>query len=199
MGSGLLHRKDYLILTSIDIIEELGLQGFTTREIAKRQNVSEATIFRHYKNKNELLLAVLDYYIKFDSDIFQSVQVSDRKSIDAIKYYVMEHAENYQNYPAITAFTQLYDVLRYDPELVGKVYEIQQNRTDMLKSLIEAAQKAGDIQENLNSKMLAVMVLGFIRENCLNWRLAKYSFSLRDEIKKSLDTFLNAFIKKKVL
>lgn len=196
MESGLLHRKEYLILTSIDIIEELGLQGFTTREIAKRQNVSEATIFRHYKSKNELLLAVLNYYIQFDSDIFQSISLSNRKSIEAIQYYVMKHAEYYQNYPAITAFTQLYDVLRYDPELVGKVNEIQQSRTAMLISLIEDAQKAGDLQENLNSKLIAVMILGIIRENCLNWRLEKYSFSLRDEIKKSLDTFLNAFHRK---
>jgi AcrR family transcriptional regulator len=95
MGLSLLHRKEYLVLTAIDIIDELGIQGLTTREIAKRQNVSEATIFRHYKNKNDLLLAVLDYYKQFDTDIFQSIQLTQIKPMDAIRYYVMEYAEYY--------------------------------------------------------------------------------------------------------
>jgi AcrR family transcriptional regulator len=196
MGISLLHRKEYLILTTIDIIEECGIQGLTTREIAKRQNVSEATIFRHYKNKNELLLAVLDYYIQFDTDIFQSIRITDLTPIEAIKYYVMEFAEYYQNYPAITSITQIYDVLRYYPELENKVKEIQQNRTTMLTELIDTAREAGDISREYYSQMIAVMILGFIREICLNWRLEKYSFSFRDRIKASLNLFLKAFQEK---
>lgn len=192
MGISLLHRKDYLILTTIDIIEELGIQGLTTREIARRQNVSEATIFRHYKNKNELLLAVLNYYIQFDTDIFQSIQMTELAPMDAIKYYIMEYAEYYQNYPAITSITQIYDVLRYDKELEEKVREIQRSRTSMLAQLIEKAQKAKDIQEAYDNQMIATMILGFLREICLNWRLEKYSFSYRDKAKASLDLFLNA-------
>ena len=75
MKDNILHRKILLIITTIDIIDELGIQGLSTREIAKRQGVSEATIFRHYKNKNELLLAVLDYFSQFDEDIFQSTRI----------------------------------------------------------------------------------------------------------------------------
>lgn len=196
MGISLLHRKDYLILTTIDIIEDLGIQGLTTREIAKRQSVSEATIFRHYKNKNELLLAVLNYYIQFDTDIFQSIKLGEQKPLDAIRFYIMEYAEYYQNYPAITSITHIYDVLRYDADLTVKVKEIQQNRTSMLTQLIEAAQKAGEIREELESEMLAVMILGFMREICLNWRLGDYNFSYGDKAKETLDTFLDAFLKR---
>jgi AcrR family transcriptional regulator len=195
MGISLLHRKEYLVLTTIDIIEELGIQGLTTREIAKRQNVSEATIFRHYKNKNEFLLAVLDYYIQFDTDIFQSIRMTNLTPMDAIRYYVMEYAEYYQNYPAITAITQIYDVLRYAPELEQKIKEIQQNRTKMLQELIDVAKGAEDIPEEYDSRMIAVMILGFIREICLNWRLEQYNFSFRERTRASLDLFLKAFQK----
>ncbi len=195
MGISLLHRKEYLVLTTIDIIEELGIQGLTTREIAKRQNVSEATIFRHYKNKNELLLAVLDYYIQFDTDIFQSIRMTNLTPMDAIRYYVMEYAEYYQNYPAITAITQIYDVLRYAPELEQKIKGIQQNRTKMLQELIDVAKVAEDIPEEYDSRMIAVMILGFIREICLNWRLEQYNFSFRERTRASLDLFLKAFQK----
>ncbi|MDD4730008.1 MAG: NAD(+)--rifampin ADP-ribosyltransferase [Dysgonamonadaceae bacterium] len=57
----MLHRKERLIRTAIEIVDEIGIQGLTTKEIAKRQDVSEATLFRHFASKNELLKAVLDY------------------------------------------------------------------------------------------------------------------------------------------
>lgn len=190
MGISLLHRKDSLILTTIDIIEELGIQGLTTREIAKRQNVSEATLFRHYKNKNELLLAVLNYYSQFDEDIFQSIQIADLSPVDAMRFYLVKQAEYYQNYPAITSITQLYDVFRYDKDLEAKVKEIKYNRTKMLIKLIMATQEAGEIPKEYDSETLAVIIMGMMRETCLNWRLEKYSFSYKDTIKASLDLFI---------
>jgi AcrR family transcriptional regulator len=74
-----LHRKDRLILTTIDIIDELGIQSLSTREIAKREGVSEATLFRHFKSKNDLLAAVLEYYSKFDDDIYQTTGINKLK------------------------------------------------------------------------------------------------------------------------
>ncbi len=193
MGLNLLHRKEYLVMTAIDIIDELGIQGFTTRELARRQSVSEATIFRHYKNKNELLLAVLDYYAQFDADIFQSVRLSDLKPIEAIKYSMMAYAEYYENYPAITAITQLYDVLRYDSDLADKVRKIQHYRTRMLTQLIDTAQIASDIPKQFDSVYIAVLILGFMREIFLNWRLDGYSFPLKERINAALDMYLGTF------
>lgn len=195
MGIGLLHRREALVLTAIDIIEELGIQGLTTREIAKRQEVSEATIFRHYRNKNELLSAVLDYYVQFDADIFQSVRLAGLKPLEAIRLSMMEYAEYYQNYPAITAIAQLYDVLRYNKELVDKIVEIQHSRTAQLQQLVEAAQKSGDMADKPDSELIAVMILGLMREIGLNWRLYNYKFSLKDRTRESLDLFLHAFQK----
>lgn len=191
MGIDLLHRKESLILTAIDIIDELGIQRLTTREIANRQNISEATMFRHYKNKNELLLAVLDYYVQFDTDIIASTRLSGLEPLDAIRYYVREYAQYYENYPAITSLTQIYDVLRYDKDLAGKVKEIQDSRNITLKDLIQAAQKAGEIRQDYDSMILTVMINGFFREICLNWRLDHDSFPLEDRIMKALEILLD--------
>ena len=41
--------------------------------------------------------------------------------IDALMLFMKAYAEYYENYPAITAITQSYDVLQYNPELVERV------------------------------------------------------------------------------
>lgn len=193
MGINLLHRKERLIITTIDIINDLGIQKLTTREIAKRQDVSEATIFRHFQNKNELLLAVLDYFTQFDGDILQSIKLLELKPLEALKYVVLSYAEYYENYPAITSILQIFDVFRYEPGLMDKILDIQTSRTMMLRQLVTAAIDSSDIRNDTDSDMLAIMISGLIREQCLNWRLNRYVFSLRERIQDSLELLINAF------
>jgi AcrR family transcriptional regulator len=197
MEMNLLHRKERLILTTIDIIEELGIQGLTTREIAKREDVSEATIFRHFLNKNELLLAVLDYYIQFDSDINQSIRLNRLKPTDAIRFLIIKVAEYYENYPAITAITQIFDVLRYDTELEGKVKEIHNNRLSMIRELIKEAQIAGEIPPDTDSGLMSITISGMFRELCSHWRLQNYNYSLKEQTVAALNMLLEAFQSKK--
>lgn len=121
MENFILHRKDSLILTTIEVLDELGIQELSTREIARRQGVSEATLFRHYKTKNDLLLAVLDYKSKYDSDIIASARIKKLSLRDSITYFITSFAEHYQNYLAVTAILQAYDVLASEPLLAGKI------------------------------------------------------------------------------
>jgi len=193
MGMNILHRKVRLIITTIEIIDELGIQRLSTREIAKRQGVSEATLFRHFKSKSELLIAVLDYYSQFDSDIFQSAKMKGLGPRNAIKYFITSLVEYYENYPAITSIMQVLDVLRYDPELVDKVKDVIHIRSGYIKQLVEEAQLAGEISPDVDCDNLADIISGFWREICLKWRLDNQSFSLKDRTLATLEMVLNSF------
>lgn len=188
-----LHRKERFVITAIEIIDELGIQGLSTREIAKRQSVSEATLFRHFKNKNGLLLAVLDYYSKFDADIFQSAKLKKFMPTEAITYLIRSYTVYYENYPAITSIMQIFDVLRYDSELADKVNNIVNNRANNIKKLIEYAQEVGEIRPDVDSENLAIIISGFCREICLKWRLDNYKFSLSERIFSTLEMVLDSF------
>lgn len=187
-----LHRRDSLIITAIDIMDELGFKGLSTREIAKRENVSEATLFRHYSNKNQLLIAVFDYFAKFDEDIFQSTILMRLKPKDAITYFVKSSVEYYENYPAITSIMQVFDVVRYEPELEDKVKSILEHRTLFLKQLIEEAKELGELPSDLNSENLADLINGLCREICLKWRFNHKEFSLTERTMSTLSIILDS-------
>lgn len=191
MNNYILHRKDRIIISTIEIIDDLGIQGLSTREIARRQDVSDATLFRHFKSKNDLLIAVLDYFCKFDADIFQSTILKGLDPKDAIIYYITSHTEYYENYPAITSILQILDVLRYEPELTDKVKDILSTRTNHLKQLVENAQKTGDICTEEDSENLADLISGFCREICLKWRINGRNFSLKERTLSTLEIVLN--------
>lgn len=193
MDTQLLHRKHSLILTAIEVIDGLGIQGLSTREIAKRQGVSEATLFRHYKSKNELLVAVLDFYIQYDSDIVKSVGLKNLTPGEAVLYCINALMEYYQSYPEITAIPQVYEILSGDPLYTNKIKEISESRVKVLEQLIIQAKNAGEISKETNSEQLAEIIVGYCRQTILKWRLESYSFSLKERVMSTVTMILNTF------
>lgn len=50
-----------LIESALEIIEEIGPQGMTIREVARRAGVSHAAPYRHFADKDELIVAVVEH------------------------------------------------------------------------------------------------------------------------------------------
>jgi AcrR family transcriptional regulator len=193
----LLHRKDSIINSTIAALSELGIQNLSTKEIAKREGVSEGTLFRHYKNKSEILLAVLDHYSQFDDDIIQTCVNRKLTSIDAIRNYFLSYSEFYTNYPEITSILLAYDSLMCDQQLSDKVKSIINKRTNFIQKTIEKAIEMGELKENINSRYLTDLLVGGFGASCLRWRMEKHGFSLKERIVSMINMLLDGFANKK--
>ncbi|CAN5705300.1 TetR/AcrR family transcriptional regulator [soil metagenome] len=54
-------RREQICKIAMHVFSERGFSGTTTKEIATAAGVSEATVFKHFSNKDELYTAILDY------------------------------------------------------------------------------------------------------------------------------------------
>ena len=58
-GDELTDKQKKIIVSAIESFAEKGFSATSTSEIAKKAGVAEGTIFRHYKTKKDLLLAIV--------------------------------------------------------------------------------------------------------------------------------------------
>jgi AcrR family transcriptional regulator len=186
-------KRESIIFTTIDLINESGFQGVSTREVAKRQGISQGSVFQYFPKKNDLLAAVLDHFSLYDNDLFYSTKIRNRNPREAILYYIDAYAAYQENYPAIAALNQAYGVLYNDPDLGGRVKEIFANRADFLKQLLEEAQAEGFINREADSEALADIIASVQRGLCLKWRMEDHRFSLRERTLQFVGMLLDAF------
>jgi len=73
--------KERLILAGIDIIEKEGITGFTIRNVAAACNVSCAAPYKHFKDKEEMLTAVIDYVNDKWLAVQKNIQVEDENDV----------------------------------------------------------------------------------------------------------------------
>ncbi|WP_242865749.1 TetR/AcrR family transcriptional regulator [Desulfosporosinus sp. HMP52] len=189
----LLHTKEGLILSTIEVINELGLQGLTTREVAKRQGISESTIFKHYRSKNELILAVLEYFSQYDNAILESLELKGLNPIEAIFYFVEAYATYYENYPEITSIILSIEGLVQEGELGNVARNKINNRFNTIKSLIEHAKLQKEIPGNVDTEILADFIIGLERVVVLRWRLNNYNFALKEHTLNALKILLDSY------
>lgn len=193
MPSSFLHRKESVILTAIDIIDQLGIQGLSTKEIARRQGISEGTLFRHFNTKNDILIAVLDYYSKFDADIFATITQKRLPSIEAVLFIVDTYSTYYENYPAITAVSDLFGILAHEPVLADKLRSILSRRRNFVRGVIKKGQAAGEIRPGPDGEILTDIILGTFRMVTFRWRMENRTFSLRQTVLAAVTAVMNSF------
>ena len=83
-----LTRKHSIIVSALEIIDRLGINGLSLRELAKSQGIVEGALYKHFKNKEEILLAVLDYYSRHDSKIMNTIINSSMTPKEGIMFFL---------------------------------------------------------------------------------------------------------------
>lgn len=187
------NRKDSIILTAIEIISDLGIQGLSTKELAKRQDITESLLYRHFKSKDDIVVAVLEYYTRFDQIVMKTVLKSDLTFKGKIIEFIRLFAEYYENYPAITAILHSYHQLINDSNTSNMVRELYDKRYSFLLELLKSAQDNDEISRHFSSEELVDIILGFMRMIILRWRMEGYSFPLKEQTLTTLEKILDNF------
>jgi Transcriptional regulator len=182
-------RKDKIILNAIDIINELGMQGLSIKEIAFREGITESAIYRHFKSKDEILIGILEYYSQFDQSIYNSVIKQNIDCYSKIMHCVKAYIEYYGNYPAITAILNSYEILSHEASTKEKVREIFSSRLKCLTELIQDGQNKEEISSSYTAEEISHIIIGLCRSMILEWRMADCSYPLKEKVLAAISKF----------
>lgn len=190
MKKSYLSRKDSIILSTIEIIDEMGIHEVSIRELANRQGVSEPALYRHYSSKQDIILTVLDYYAQYDGMLSKTIDKKKLNAKEGIIFLVRSYMEYYENYPALTAITAACDILRYDIVLARRMDKILDARKEVFLQVIEKGQQCGEIGTDFSGNDLADIIDGLSFSFILQWRRSKYQFSLKEKVMSVLEILL---------
>ena len=82
--------KKRVLATAIELFASQGFDGTSTLQIAAQAGVSQATIFKYFKTKEDLLLAILESVIPKIKDEFFSNLLAYEKLQEAVHFLVQD-------------------------------------------------------------------------------------------------------------
>jgi AcrR family transcriptional regulator len=184
-------RQEMIIDEAIKIIHAEGYQFFSIRELAKKVKISEPAIYRHFINKEDIILGILNRMLDFDYLLEKEI-LTKKNAQNKVRQFIQFHFDFLEKNLEMTSILFAEDMFDQSEVLRKRLLFIIQKRRSLLTAIIEEGRSNNEIVD-VDTQDLLTIILGMIRMIVLEWRLSNFNFSLSQRGKnaiKSLDKLI---------
>ena len=149
------------------LLEEKEFSAITTAEIARHAGVTEALIYKYFKDKRDLLHQILSDYLEQ-----YRVQITDdlrgiKGAFNKLRKLIWSHINVYAT-NRVFAKVLLIEVRNYPDYYRSETYERVKEYSDIVLGIIEEGVQNKEIRNDISPKLMRYGILGSIEQVCLS-------------------------------
>jgi AcrR family transcriptional regulator len=157
-----------ILETTYGLLIDKGYADVTTDDIAAAARVSKATIYRHWRSKQELVVAAARMH-------FGTVDAPDMGSFsDEIHWILENRLEDYREPGTLRLVGGLVGAATVDPQLQALFTEWVEQLSRAIRRVAQRGIARGDVRPEIDLLALETLVAGIIARTVI----AQHSFSL---------------------
>lgn len=181
MNTETTERQKEIINASLILITKGGIQSLTMKNLAKKIGFAESAIYRHYENKIQILLAILDFFKQSTEHLFTNQINSNDNALIKIENLFQNHFKKFSDSPSLVSVIFSEEIFRNEIELTEKVKEIMSKNITSVQTIIENGQKNGEIRNDIDASHLSVIIMGSLRMFVKQWHMSDYKFNITEK------------------
>ncbi|MCF6241077.1 MAG: TetR/AcrR family transcriptional regulator [Bacteroidales bacterium] len=156
-------RQIEIIRKSINIIAHKGIQGLTMKKLAEEIGISEAAIYRHFKSKTDILLAILKNFENMSVFMEESLVSINEDPFKKIGLLFTNIIEIFSKEPSHISVIFSEEIFKSEAVLRKKIRKIMEQKEQAVENIILEGQNKGEIRNDLDNKNSALIVMGTFR------------------------------------
>lgn len=171
-------RRTQITDAALRIIARRGARALTTAALAQEVGISEANLYRHFKNKEEILAETVE---RIGADLGENLESAFRSSaspLARLKKVFQLHLEYIEKNEGIPRLGFSEEMHIGNKELGEKLLRTITAYLERLEALIREGKKAGLINKAVDPSSSALTIVGMIQVLIFLWSLGGFSFSL---------------------
>ncbi|BGE81106.1 TetR/AcrR family transcriptional regulator [Staphylococcus petrasii] len=190
--------KRKVLISSINLFSKFGFNAVSTSEIAKNAGVSEATIFKYFKNKRGLLLAIItpifEHCLPSYENIFAN-RIAQKENYDlkTLVHFIVDDRLQFleQNKDVITI---VLSQILIDAEIRDKLINyLENNHNDNASKIFEVFHNTQELASDIDYNSLLRIFMGQLLVNFTQ----VYLFNINDNQQEQLVSQIYRALKSK--
>ena len=149
------------------LLEKKEFSAVTTAEIAKQAGVTEALIYKYFKDKRDLLHQVLREYLEQYQVQVENDLKGIKGALNRLRKLIWSHINVYAT-NRVFAKILLLEVRNYPDYYKSETYELVKIYSDTVLRIIEEGIRNKEIREDLEPKLIRLGIIGSIEQVCLS-------------------------------
>lgn len=183
-------RREQIRQATFNIIANQGVKGLTISAIARKVGVSEANLYRHFKNKNDILANAVE---SIGEGLMKNLRNVSKAKIKAplkkLKNLFKLHLEYIEANEGIPHIVFSEELQKGNPDLRKKLLNAINTYAQEIELLIKQAQEDGAINKEIDTHAFSFTFIGMIQISTMVWSLNRFSSSLALDGMRLWDSF----------
>jgi len=154
-------RISEIIATTREIIREKGYEGVLTTEVAQRCGISEATIFKYFPTKRDLLRTVTEQWF---GEVLDQIEGTDDRALPIVarlRQVIWESLSIIRHERALSRYILM--ELRADPTYRSMhVFQLNRRYTSRVILVLKDAVQSGEFRADISLAVIRNMIFGSI-------------------------------------
>jgi AcrR family transcriptional regulator len=181
-------RRDQITQAALKIIARKGVSSLTTAALAREVGISEANLYRHFRNKDDIYMATVSHVREMIAKNLEKVMTGSADPVAVLKRFFALQVDLMEENRGITRLV-FSEELHVHQHMREGILETMYTVSKKLASLIRDGQKTGAIRTDIDPLTTVLMFVAMIQGLAFRWSLDGFSFSLAKEAAKTWKNF----------
>ncbi len=155
-----------IVQALISLLEQKEFNAITTAEIAKKAGVTEALIYKYFKDKRDLLHQVLREYLEQYGLYLDHDLKGIKGALNQLRKLIWSHINVYAR-NRVFARILLVEARTNLDYYKSETYSLVKRYSDTVMSIIEEGIRSREIRDDLDPTLIRHGILGSIEQICL--------------------------------
>ena len=194
MGKPAEQRRQEIVEAALALAAEQGVKRVTTQAIADRVGIAQPTVFRHFKTRDAIFSAAIDFLVTSMFKVLEVCFISKRPADERLQELITKQLgfiSQQKGLPRLLFSDRLH---LESPVLKAAVQKVMTRYMGQIATLIKEGQDAGCFRSDLDPDEASRYVAALIQGLIMRWSIFDYGFTLEKEA-EPLWKFLHASLR----
>lgn len=181
-------RREQIMQAALRITAQKGVSSLTTSALAREVGISEANLYRHFRNKDDIYLATVGQVQDLIEKNLEKALADGSEPVGLLKRFFtlqVKLMEENGGIPRLMFSEELHVHRRLRERIFGTMRMV----SGRLAGLMRSGQKAGAIRKDIEPLTTVLMFMAMIQGLAFRWSLGGFSFSLGKEAERAWKNF----------
>lgn len=184
-------RQHEIIEAAGKLLMEKGVKGVTTKNLAIEMGFSESALYRHFKNKEDIIVLLLDYLSGNIRERLDIIENKNRTSSEKLQLIFQSQFRYFSENPHFIVAILSEGLFDESDRINSFIMKIVTYKTQLITNIIDQGKQNNEFITNISTPEMVHIILGSFRMMMLKWKLSKFELDLIQQGNTIMTTAIN--------
>ena len=183
-------RQQEIIESAGKLLMEKGIKGLTTKNLAQEMEFSESALYRHFKNKEDIILLLIHFLSENINLRFETILKAENNAEEKFLALFLSQFQFFKKNPHFIVIVLSDGLMDNSEDIKKSIKKLIETNFAALKKIMTDGQESKDFNQEMEAESLVHFAMGSFRLQMLQWKLSNFSFDIEAQGMKTMTNLL---------